>query len=132
MRAGLRWLAAVVLGVCVFEGLDLLGSSPVISRWIPGAEWLPTVSPLLAGGAAAWCAGPRSGPSLLAAAGAAWARIGLDRGIGALRGANVPAEAGTVLIVAFGGPWTAMALAGGAAAVLGQAVARLLKAPRHG
>ncbi len=132
MRAGPRWLAAVVLGVCVFEGLDLLGSSPVISLWIPGAKWLPTVSPLLAGGAAAWCAGPRIGPSLLAAAGAVWARIGLDRGIGAVRGAHLPAEAAVMLIIAFGGPWTAMALVGGAAAVLGQSVARLLKAPRHG
>lgn len=128
VRTGIRWLAAVVLGAVVFEGLDLLGSSPSVSRWIPGVEWFPTVSPLLAGAVAAWYAGPEIGSSFFAAVGAVWARIGLDRVIGALRGAQLPAEAGVILLIAFGGPWTAMALAGGGAAVL----ARALRALRRG
>lgn len=126
-RTGIRWLAAVALGAIVFEGLDLLGSSPIISRWIPGAGWLTTVSPLLAGGVAAWCAGPGIA-SFLAAAGAVWARIGLDRGIGVLRGVHLPAEAGVILLIAFGGPWTAMALVGGVAAAL----VRTLRVLRRG
>jgi hypothetical protein len=128
VRAGLRWLAAVLVGAGVFEGLDLLGSSPSVSRWIPGIDWLPTVSPLLAGGVAAWTAGPGLASSLLAAAGAVWARIGLDRGLGVLRGVSLPAEVGMMLVVAFGIPWTGMALAGGGVVALLRALRALRRA----
>jgi hypothetical protein len=123
LRAGLGWLGAVAAGVLVFEGLDLLGSSPSAAR-IPGAASLPAISPFLAGAVAAWRV-PWGAPlSLLAAAASVWARIGVDRGLGVLRGGHLPAEAGLVLVLAFGAPWTVMALAGGAAAVVLRLAAR--------
>lgn len=116
MRRGLRWVAAVAAGVVVFEGMDLLASSAITRVWVPAAESLPAASPLVAGALAAWWASPHPPFALLASASTVWARIGVDRGLGALRGARLPPEAGWVLVLAFGAPWTAAALAGGAVA----------------
>lgn len=123
-RAALGWLGAVAAGAAAFEALDLLGSSPSLPARLPGAASLPAISPLLAGAVAAWRAPWGAPASLLAAAASVWARIGVDRVLGILRGAHLPAEAGLVLVLAFGVPWTAMALAGGAAAVALRAAAR--------
>ncbi len=122
--AGLRRLAGIVAGVVVFEGLDLIGSSPAVSGRLPFAAALPAISPFVAGAAAGWVAAPEGVWPLLAAAAAVWARIGVDRVIGALEGAHPPAEAGIFLVLVFGIPWTLQALAGGGAALLGRWVLR--------
>jgi len=130
VRAGLRWLAATAAGVAAFEGLDLIGSSPGIVARVPGLMWLPAISPFLAGMIAGGATTRGAVLALLAAASVAWVRIGVDRGIGLLRGAHLPPESGAVLIVAFGLPWTVMALLGGGSAVF---VRRLRRhGPRRG
>ncbi len=123
MRGFLRWCVAVALAVVAFEGLDLLGSIPGGGQ-IPALSVLPTISPIAVGVVAAWAAGPGAVPSLMASVAAVWARIGADRAIGMLEGAHPPAEAGIVLILAFGIPWTVMALAGGGVVTLGRWVLR--------
>ena len=123
MRSLLRWCVAVALAVAAFEGLDLLGSTPGGGQ-IPVLSVVPTISPIAAGAVAAWAAGPGAVPSLIASVAAVWARIGADRAIGMLQGAHPPAEAGIVLILAFGVPWTVMALAGGSGVTLGRWVFR--------
>lgn len=125
MRAGLRWLAATAAGVAAFEGLDLVASSPGIVARVPGLIWLPAVSPFLAGLIAGGAVTQGAAPALLAAASVALGRIGVDRGIGLLRGAHLPQESGAVLIVAFGLPWTMMALLGGGSAVFVRWLRRL-------
>jgi hypothetical protein len=127
VRAGLQWLAATAAGIVVFEGLDLLGSGPSSLASLPGMSWLPVISPFLAGVAAAWGARQGALGSLLAALGAVWGRIGVDLGIGALRGVHLPPEAGIVLLVGFWTPWTLTALGGGAVVV----VARWARRRRH-
>ncbi len=117
MALVLRWLAAVVIGIGVFEGLDLAGSSPVIGERFPVLTSLPAASPFLAGAASAWAAGPAVIPSLCAAAAAVWVRIGVDRALGALHGAHPPAEADIVLM-AFGVAWSVMAVGGGVTVLL--------------
>ena len=118
MRAGLRWLAAVAVGVIVFEGLDLLGSSPFAVGWIPAAASLPAVSPFLCGGAAAGAVRQHAAAALLAAAAAVWVRIGVDTAAGVLRGAHPPGASDPVLLLFFGMQWMVPALAGGACAVI--------------
>lgn len=132
MRSGLRWLAGVAAGVVVFEGLDLLGSSPDVLTQLPGAAWLPALSPLLAGVTAAWSAAQSSVPSLLAAAATVWARIGLDLGIGILRGVHLSPEYGIVLVAMFGAPWTAMAVGGGVGIALARWARRTWARSRGG
>jgi len=119
-----RWCAAVAVGVIVFEGLDLLGSSPAVTAWLPVAASLPTISPFACGAAAAWTGRLHAVPALLAAAVTVWARIGADRAVGALAGAHLPAEYGLILVLAFGVPWMLSALAGGAITVLARGIAR--------
>jgi len=130
LRALARWLAAVAAGVLVFEGLDLLGSSPAVVAWAPAAASVPAASPFLCGAVAAWTVRLRPFPALLAAAAAAWARIGADRAVGSLRGVHLPAEYGVVLVLAFGVPWMLSAIVGGAAALLVSGVARRWGPPR--
>ena len=86
--------------------------------------WLPVLSPGIAGVAAAWAAPPMARYGLSAGAAAVWARIGADRLVGVLRGAQLPPETAVVLIVAFGVPWTITALAGGLVFVAGRAMYR--------
>lgn len=120
MRAAVRWIAAVAAAILVFEGLDALGS-------VPGSgtlAWLPAVSPALAGAVAAWIAGARARAALPAAVAAVWGRIGADRAYGMLQGARLPSEFGMVLLLAFGVPWTVMALAGGAVVLLARWIRR--------
>ncbi len=124
LAASLRWLVAVIAGVALFEGLDRLGSNAAVAERLPAVTSLPGLSPFVTGAVAAWWAGPRAVPALLAAVVAVWTRIGLDRGIGALQGIRLPAEAGAVLLLGFGVPWALMALGGGAAAVLVRRVGR--------
>ena len=119
-----RWVAAVAAGVIVFEGLDLLGSSPAVTSWLPIAASLPTLSPFACGAAAAWTGRLHAAPALLAAVVAVWARIGVDRAIGIVQGAHLSEEYGLVLILAFGVPWMLSALAGGVVAVLARGAAR--------
>ena len=129
MRAGLQWLAAVAAGIVVFDGLDVLASSSDIFTRLPLLGlWLPVISPLLAGATAAWIAGGGAVLSVLAAAAAVWGRVGVDVGIGALRGSHPPPEAGVVLVLAYVVPWTLSALAGGSLVVL----VRWARAPRPG
>ncbi len=128
MRAGLQWLAAVAAGIVVFDGLDVLASSSDIFTRLPLGLWLPVISPLLAGVTAAWIAGQSTMLSVLAAAATVWGRVGVDLGIGALRGIRPLPEAGIVLVLAYLVPWTLTALAGGAIVVL----ARWARAPRPG
>ncbi len=128
MRAGLQWLAAVAAGIVVFDGLDVLASSSDIFTRLPLGLWLPVISPLLAGATAAWIAGRSAVFSVLAAAATVWGRVGVDLGIGALRGIHPPPEAGIVLVLAYLVPWTVTALAGGAIVVL----VRWARAPRPG
>src|SRR5712692_281092 len=107
MRAPLRWLGAVALGVALFEALDLAAARlPVIS-------WLTLVSPMLAGVAAAGVCGPGIASPLLAAAAVAWARIGIDRAVGMLHGVALSPEIGPLVIVFFGVSWTGMSASGG-------------------
>lgn len=84
--------------------------------------WLPVLSPGIAGLVAAGVAPPMARYGLPAAAAAVWARIGADRLIGVLRGAQLPPETAVVLIIAFGLPWTVTALAGGVLFAAGRAV----------
>jgi hypothetical protein len=128
VRAGLHWLAAVAAGILVFDGLDVLASSSDIFTRLPLGLWVPVISPLLAGVTAAWVAGQNAVLSVLAAAATVWGRVGVDLGIGALRGMHPPPEAGIVLILAYVVPWTLTALAGGGVVVL----ARWARAPRPG
>ncbi len=123
-------MAAVAAGAIVFEGLDLLGSSPSVTAWLPSAASLPTISPFACGAAAAWTGRLRAIPALLAAVAATWARIGADRAVGMWRGVHLPPEYGLVLALAFGMPWTLSALAGGVVAVCVRGAARWYRA-RH-
>jgi hypothetical protein len=122
-RAALWVLAAVAAGVVVFEGLDLIGSSPVFTAALPVAASLPSISPLVAGAVAAGVARPGAVLSLVTAAACVWARIGVDRELGVLQGAHPPAEAGVVL-VGFGFSWMLSALVGGAVVVLSRWILR--------
>ncbi|HEV2440752.1 MAG TPA: hypothetical protein VGX97_11900 [bacterium] len=110
----------MAIGAAVFEAIDALsaGSGSSLNGRPTGPFsdlllWLPVVSPGLAGFVAASAAPPRARAGLLAAAATVWARIGADRLIGMLQGAQLPAETGVILIVAFGLPWTVTALLGG-------------------
>jgi len=129
LRALARWLAAVAAGVLVFEGLDLL-ASPAVVAWAPVAKSVPALSPFLCGAAAAWTARLRPFPALLAAAAAAWARIGVDRAEGLLRGVHLSSESGLFLVLYFGVPWMLSAVVGGAAVVLVGRAARRRGSPR--
>jgi hypothetical protein len=131
LHAGLRWLAAVAVGVVVFEGLDLVGSSPFVLNWIPAAASLPTVSPFLCGAAAAGVVRQHAAAALLAAAAAVWARIGVDTAIGMLQGAHPSGESDAVLLFYFGLPWMLNALAGGVGAVLVRGAVRLRHSARR-
>ncbi len=126
-RPVVRWFLAVAVGAVVFEAVDALsggsGSSLNGRPAGPLADvllWLPVVSPGIAGLVAAWIAPPMARFSLLAAAGAVWARIGIDRLIGVLQGARLPSETGLVLVLAFGLPWTVTGLVGGLVAIGGR------------
>jgi hypothetical protein len=118
MIPGVRWLAAVGLGIAIFEGLD------TVAARLPIAGWLTWASPFVAGAGAAWWAGAGSVPMLLAAAAVPWGRIGVDRAIGALNGVHLPPEMGFVVVALFGVPWTGASLAGGVAVVLARLAAR--------
>ena len=118
MIPGARWLAAVGLGIAIFEGLD------TVAVRFPVAGWLTWASPFVAGAGAAWLAGAGSVPMLLASAVMPWGRIGVDRAIGALNGVHLPPEMGLVVVALFGVPWTGASLAGGAAVVLARLAAR--------
>jgi hypothetical protein len=126
-----RWILAAAVGAAVLEVVDTLssgGGSSLNGR--PAGIgpalllWLPVVSPGLAGFVAAWLAPPRAGFGLLAAVAAVWARIGADRLVGVLQGAQLPPETGVVLILAFGLPWTLTALVGAAVLLLGRVMMR--------
>ncbi len=116
----------MAVGVAVFEGLDLLGSSPPVVAALPAAASLPAVSPFACGLAAVWASRLPLPAALAAAAAAVWARIGVDRLIGLWHGVNPPPEYGVVLVLAFGLPWMLSALGGGAVAVLARVAARPL------
>jgi hypothetical protein len=106
-----RWLVAVAVGGAVFEALDALAIQ------IPMVSWLTLVSPVLAGGAAAWCGGGI--PSrLFASATVAWVRIGADRAIGLSHGVRQPLEVEIAVAAIFGIPWMVLAVAGGVIVVL--------------
>jgi hypothetical protein len=83
--------------------------------------WLPVVSPGVAGFVAAWIAPPMARFAVPAAVTAVWARIGADRLIGVLQGAQLPSESGIILVVAFGLPWTLTALFGGTVLIAARA-----------
>jgi len=108
MIPGARWLAAVGLGIAIFEGLD------TVAARFPVAGWLTWASPFVAGAGAAWLAGAGSVPMLLASAVMPWGRIGV----------HLPPEMGLVVVALFGVPWTGASLAGGAAVVLARLAAR--------
>jgi hypothetical protein len=123
-----RWLLAVAIGAAIFEALDAVstgsGSSLNGRPNGPLADallWLPVVSPGIAGLIAAWIAPPMARLSLPASVAAVWARMGADRLIGALQGAQLPSESGVVLVLAFGLPWSLAALIGGLVLVAGRA-----------
>lgn len=118
MGHAVRWLAAVAAGVVVFEGLDALAAQG------PAIQWLTLASPFAAGAVAGWAAGGRIGSRLLAAATAAWVRIGADRAVGLAHGVRHPLEVELAVAVIFGLPWMGMAVAGGAVAVLARRWAR--------
>lgn len=126
----MRWFLAVAIGAAIFEAVDALsagsGSSLNGRPTGPLADvllWLPVISPGIAGLIAAWIAPPMARFGLLAAVASVWARIGADRLIGMLQGAQVPGETG-VLVVAFGLPWTMTALVGGLFLVAARAIFR--------
>ena len=115
-----RWFLAVAIGAAIFEALDAFGTGSGSSlNGRPNGPladvllWLPVVSPGIAGFAAAWIAPPVPGLSLLASVASVWARMGADRFIGALHGAQLSSESGVVLVLAFGLPWSLTALIGG-------------------
>ena len=121
----------MAIGAAVFEAVDALsgGSGSSFNGRSAGPFsgillWLPVVSPGLAGLVAAWVAPPKARAGLLAAAATVWARIGTDRLIGALRGAQLPSETAVILILAFGLPWTVTALFGGLLIIAGRTVRR--------
>ena len=121
----------MVIGVAVFEAVDALsaGSGSSLNGRPTGPFsnlllWLPVVSPGVAGLVAAWAAPPQARAGLSAAVAAVWARIGADRLIGVVQGAQLPPEAGVVLVLAFGLPWTITALGGSLLAVTGRALLR--------
>jgi hypothetical protein len=124
-----RWLLAVVIGAAVFEAVDALsaGSGSSLNGRPAGPFsdvllWLPVVSPGVAGLVAAWAAPPKARAGLSAAVAAVWVRIGADRLIGVVQGAQLPPETSVVLILAFGLPWMITALAGALLVVVGRAV----------
>lgn len=132
-----RWLLGVAIGVAVFEVIDALsagsGSSLNGRPTGPLADlllWLPVVSPGIAGLVAAWIAPPMARFGLLAAIAAVWVRIGADRLIGVLQGAQLPSETAIVLVVAFGLPWTATALLGGLFLAAGRALRQVRRPMR--
>jgi len=129
LRAVARWLAAVAVGVIVFEGLDGLASSPLVTGWISVAASLPSFSPLLCGAAAAGAVRQHAVGALLAAVAAVWVRIGVDSAIGMLHGIHPFSEAGLFLL-AQGMLWMPFAFAGGAGAVLGRGAVRRARAAR--
>ena len=121
----------MAIGAAVFEAVDALsgGSGSSLNGRSAGPFsgillWLPVVSPGLAGLVAAWVAPPKARAGLLAAAATVWARIGADRLIGVLRGAQLPSETAVILILAFGLPWTVTALLGGLLIIAGRTVRR--------
>jgi hypothetical protein len=121
----------VAIGAAVFETIDALSARSGSSLNGPSTGplsvmllWLPVVSPGLAGFVAAWIAPPRARAGLLAAVATVWARIGADRLIGVLQGAQLPSETAVVLVLAFGLPWTVTALLGGLVLIAGRAVFR--------
>jgi hypothetical protein len=123
-----RWLLAVAIGAAIFEALDALGGASGSSLngrpdgpLAAALLWLPVVSPGIAGLTAAWIAPPMVRLSLSASVAAVWARMGADRLIGALQGAQLPSESGVVLVLAFGLPWSVTALIGGLVLVAGRA-----------
>jgi hypothetical protein len=127
----------VAVGAAVFEAIDALsaggGSSlngPPSGPFSAVLLWLPVISPGLAGLVAAWAAPPRARAAVPAAVAAVWVRIGADRLIGVLQGAQLPPETGVVLVLAFGLPWTVTALLGGLVLVAGRAVVRSRARPR--
>jgi hypothetical protein len=107
-----RWLAAVAAGGAVFEGLDALAGH------LPEVSWLTLVSPLAAGGIAAWLAGGGGYRRLFAALAVAWARIGADSAIGLSHGVRQPLEVEVAIAALFGIPWMLLAALGGAMVVL--------------
>ncbi len=124
-------MLAVVIGAAVFELIDALSAGPgsTLNGRPPGPLadvllWLPVISPGIAGLVAAWAAPPMARYGLLAAVAAVWTRIGADRLIGVLQGAQLPPETAVVLILAFGLPWTITALIGGLLLVVGRAISR--------
>ncbi|HET7263572.1 MAG TPA: hypothetical protein VFL28_02805 [bacterium] len=124
-------MLAVIIGAAVFELIDGLsaGSGSSLNGRPAGPFagvllWLPVISPGIAGLVAAWAAPPMARYGLLAAVGAVWTRIGADRFIGVLQGAQLPPETGVVLILAFGLPWSITALTGGVLLAAGRAVVR--------
>jgi hypothetical protein len=126
-----RWLIAVAIGAAVFELIDVLsaGSGSSLNGRPTGPLvgvllWFPIVSPGIAGLVAAWIAPPPAAWALLAAAAAVWARIGVDRLIGLVQGAQLPSETGIILVLAFGLPWTVTALIGGVLLIAGRAIGR--------
>lgn len=126
----------MAIGAAVFEALDALsgGSGSSLNGRPTGPLsdvllWLPVVSPGLAGLAAAWIAPPRAWAGLLAAVAAVWARMGADRSIGMLHGAQLPPETSLVLILYFGLPWTLTALIGGLVLIAGRAAFRARRRP---
>jgi hypothetical protein len=121
----------VAVGAAVFEAIDALsagGGSSLNGRpsgpFAAVLLWFPVISPGLAGLVAAWVAPPRARAALPAAVAAVWARIGADRLIGVLQGAQLPPETGAILILAFGVPWSLTALLGGLLVIAGRAGAR--------
>ncbi len=96
----------------MFEGLDVLAGQ------VPEASWLTLVSPLAAGGVAAWLAAGGVYPRLLAAVAVAWARIGADRAIGLSHGVRQPLEVEVAIAALFGIPWMVLAALGGVIVVL--------------
>jgi hypothetical protein len=125
-------LLAVAAGAAVFEVIDALsggsGSSLNGRPSGPLADvllWLPVVSPGIAGLVAAWAAPPMARLGILAAVATVWARIGFDRLIGVLRGAQLPSEANIILVFQFGLPWSVTAFIGALLAVAGQTALRL-------
>jgi len=129
LHAAARWGAAVAAGVIVFEGLDLLGSSPFVIAVVPAAASLPSVSPFLCGAAAAGAVRQHPVLALLAAVTAVWARIGVDSVIGVLQGAHPFGEAGLFLLVQ-GTVWMPAAIAGGVGAVVVRGAIRFMRAAR--
>jgi hypothetical protein len=109
-------------GGAVFEALDALAGH------IPDVSWLTLVSPLPAGGVAAWLAGGALCSRLLASAAVAWARIGADRAIGLSHGVRQPLEVEIAVAALFGLPWMVLAVVGGAVTVV---LARSRRRPQN-